>query len=192
MPPLLLKLSFTDCCSWMPSDYVDNCTPPSPSISLVHTYRDKELVSVPCNLLVQGDVVILGPGHSAPAQMQQVNRIHLSNQFQLQWTILPTYLVLFMLGARKAITREHQRCLSIENFKILPHVHPCSFNSFSADLCQVSFGPPPFLFPCGVHLMAILGSAFGSNLFICPIQHHRLVLVIAIIKCSIVIVSLCA
>jgi len=59
----------------MPSDYVDPCTPPSPSISLVHAYRDQELVSVPCNLLVQGDVVVLGPGHSAPAQVQQVNKI---------------------------------------------------------------------------------------------------------------------
>ena len=57
----------------MPSDYVDPCTPPSPSISLVHAYRDDELVSVPCNLLVQGDVVVLGPGHLAPARVQQVN-----------------------------------------------------------------------------------------------------------------------
>ena len=56
----------------MPSDYIDPCTPPSPSISLVHAYRDNELVSVPCNLLVQGDVVVLGPGHLAPAQVQQV------------------------------------------------------------------------------------------------------------------------
>lgn len=61
------------CCSWMPSDYVDPCTPPSPSISLVHAYRDDELVSVPCNLLVQGDVVVLGPGHLAPAQVQQLS-----------------------------------------------------------------------------------------------------------------------
>lgn len=73
-PKSLLSLSFIDCCSWMPSDYVDPCTPPSPSISLVHAYRDKQLVSVPCNLLVQGDVIVLGPGHSAPAQVQQVNR----------------------------------------------------------------------------------------------------------------------
>jgi len=64
---------YVACCSWMPSDYVDPCTPPSPSISLVHAYRDEELVSVPCNLLVQGDVVVLGPGHLAPAQVQQVN-----------------------------------------------------------------------------------------------------------------------
>ncbi|XP_078346969.1 transmembrane protein 94-like isoform X3 [Oculina patagonica] len=61
------------CCSWMPSDYIDPCTPPSPSISLVHAYRDNELVSVPCNLLVRGDVVVLGPGHSAPAQVQQLS-----------------------------------------------------------------------------------------------------------------------
>lgn len=71
----LILLSLIDCCSWMPSDYVDPCTPPSPSISLVHAYRDQELVSVPCNLLVQGDVVVLGPGHSAPAQVQQVDKI---------------------------------------------------------------------------------------------------------------------
>ena len=69
----LLTFLSVACCSWMPSDYVDPCTPPSPSISLVHAYRDDELVSVPCNLLVQGDVVILGPGHLAPAQVQQVN-----------------------------------------------------------------------------------------------------------------------
>lgn len=61
----------------MPSDYVDPCTPPCPSISLVHAFRDKELVSVPCNLLVRGDVVVLGPGHSAPAQVRQVNEISL-------------------------------------------------------------------------------------------------------------------
>ena len=61
----------------MPSDYVDPCTPPCPSISLVHAFRDKELVSVPCNLLVRGDVVVLGPGHSAPAQVQQVDEISL-------------------------------------------------------------------------------------------------------------------
>ncbi|XP_027057487.1 transmembrane protein 94-like isoform X1 [Pocillopora damicornis] len=60
------------CCSWMPSDYVDPCTPPSLSISLAHAYRDNELVSVPVNLLVQGDVVVLGPGHTAPAQVQQL------------------------------------------------------------------------------------------------------------------------
>ncbi|KAJ7382606.1 hypothetical protein OS493_033964 [Desmophyllum pertusum] len=57
----------------MPPDYVDPCTPPSPSISLVHAYRDNELVSVPCNLLVRGDVVVLGPGHAAPAQVQQLS-----------------------------------------------------------------------------------------------------------------------
>lgn len=64
--------NYDDGWSWVPSDYVDPCTPPSPSISLVHAYRDKELVSVPCNLLVRGDVVLLGPGHSAPAQVQQL------------------------------------------------------------------------------------------------------------------------
>ena len=72
MSLLVLNVSLIDCCSWMPSDYVDPCTPLSPSISLVHAYRDKELVSVPCNLLVQGDVVVLGPGHSTPAKVQQV------------------------------------------------------------------------------------------------------------------------
>ena len=65
----------TACCSWMPSDYIDPCTPPSPSISMVHAYRDNELVNVPCNLLVRGDVVVLGPGHSAPAQVQQVDSV---------------------------------------------------------------------------------------------------------------------
>lgn len=67
------QLSNQDVCwSWMPSDYVDPGTPPCPSISLVHAFRDKELVSVPCNLLVHGDVVVLGPGHSAPAQVRQL------------------------------------------------------------------------------------------------------------------------
>jgi len=70
----------------MPSDYVDPCTPPSPSISLVHAYRDKQLVSVPCNLLVQGDVIVLGPGHSAPAQVQQVNRNSLEWSFKFLLT----------------------------------------------------------------------------------------------------------
>ena len=87
----------------MPSDYVDPCTPPCPSISLVHAFRDKELVSVPCNLLVRGDVVVLGPGHSAPAQVRQVDEIPLSVCSEMH--IIRQLLVL--VNATKCLSVNH-------------------------------------------------------------------------------------
>ena len=45
----------------------------SDSISLIWTYRDNEIVNLPWNLLVDGDVIILGPSRVAPAGCKQVS-----------------------------------------------------------------------------------------------------------------------
>ena len=45
----------------------------SNSISLIWTYRDNEIVNLPWNLLVDGDVIILGPSRVAPAGCRQVS-----------------------------------------------------------------------------------------------------------------------
>jgi hypothetical protein len=84
----------TDYCNWNPPDYVDHCTPTSPSISLTHAYRDGELVNVPCNLLVHGDVIVLGPSQSAPACIELINvsmslyvciaQFHMTSHFKCQ------------------------------------------------------------------------------------------------------------
>ena len=45
----------------------------SDSISLIWTYRDNEIVNLPWNLLVDGDVIMLGPSRVAPAGCKQVS-----------------------------------------------------------------------------------------------------------------------
>lgn len=47
-------------------------TPSTDSLTLVWTYRKGKLVNVPANLLVEGDVIVLGPGQQCPARVQQV------------------------------------------------------------------------------------------------------------------------
>lgn len=47
-------------------------SPPSPSITTVSTYRDNKLIDLPWNLLVEGDIVLLGPSETAPTQIKQV------------------------------------------------------------------------------------------------------------------------
>ncbi|XP_046854966.1 transmembrane protein 94-like [Xenia sp. Carnegie-2017] len=48
-------------------------TPVSDSLSLVLTYRNRRLVRLPANLIVEGDIVLLWPGQECPAQLQQVS-----------------------------------------------------------------------------------------------------------------------
>jgi hypothetical protein len=48
--------------------------PDTPCISLQITFRDDRLVHLPTSLLVQNDVVLLSPGHSAPADCESVIR----------------------------------------------------------------------------------------------------------------------
>ena len=52
--------------------YLERSCPPSSSITTVSTYRDSKLVNVPWNLLVEGDIVVLGPSETAPAHIRQV------------------------------------------------------------------------------------------------------------------------
>ena len=63
------------------------------------------------------------------------------------------------LWSHKAATRERHLGLSPEHLSRNPQVHPLFFISFSTVRRQVSLGRPRFLFPSGVHLRAILGSA---------------------------------
>ena len=59
-------------CPWSESSYPHLGTPSTDSLSLVWTYRKGKLVNVPANLLVEGDVIVLGPGQECPAKVQQV------------------------------------------------------------------------------------------------------------------------
>ncbi|KAG1654912.1 Transmembrane protein 94 [Nymphon striatum] len=52
---------------WKPENYPDLELPLSPAINLQWTYRDGSLVNLPWSLLVKGDVIVLHPGHKAPA-----------------------------------------------------------------------------------------------------------------------------
>ncbi|XP_065065440.1 transmembrane protein 94-like [Rhopilema esculentum] len=52
--------------------YIDIKCPKSPSITMTGTYRDNKLVNLPWNLLVEGDVVVLGPSETAPTQIKQI------------------------------------------------------------------------------------------------------------------------
>ncbi|XP_048575699.1 transmembrane protein 94 isoform X2 [Nematostella vectensis] len=84
----LLESCKVSYCNWNPLDYVDPCTPPSPSISMVHTYRDNELISMPCNLLVEGDIISLGPSHTSPAKVQLIQSIHADGSYSLSQQVL--------------------------------------------------------------------------------------------------------
>lgn len=55
-------------CTWGPTNYLSRHCPASPSVSTQWTYRDNEVVNLPCSLLVEGDIILLRPGHKAPAK----------------------------------------------------------------------------------------------------------------------------
>ncbi|XP_028418623.1 transmembrane protein 94-like, partial [Dendronephthya gigantea] len=57
-------------CPWSDASYPHLATPSTDSLSLVWTYRKNRLVNVPANLLVEGDVIVLGPGQKCPAKVQ--------------------------------------------------------------------------------------------------------------------------
>ena len=52
--------------------YPDILSPTSPSINMVWAYRDDRLINLPWNLLVEGDVIVLGPSNISPANAKQV------------------------------------------------------------------------------------------------------------------------
>ncbi|XP_055949901.1 transmembrane protein 94-like isoform X2 [Argiope bruennichi] len=49
-------------------------TPQSPCISQQWTYRDGQLLNLPCSLLVDGDVILMRPGHVAPGYCMLYNK----------------------------------------------------------------------------------------------------------------------
>lgn len=64
---------------WSYEDYPDLSLPETNSISLIWTYRDSKIVNLPHNLLVEGDIIILGPSRTAPAECRQVSNISPKN-----------------------------------------------------------------------------------------------------------------
>ena len=60
--------------SWKDDNlYPEVTAPETDSISLVWTYRDSRIVNLPWNLLVEGDVVVMGAGRKSPAHCRQVS-----------------------------------------------------------------------------------------------------------------------
>lgn len=59
---------------WAPSEHAPLFQPASPCISLQWALRDNMLVNVPVHLLVEGDVVVVRPGHQVPGKCSLVTR----------------------------------------------------------------------------------------------------------------------
>ena len=59
--------------AWPESLYPSLHAPISPSVSLQWTHRDHNLVNLPVNLLVRGDVVEIRPGQTVHAKVKQVS-----------------------------------------------------------------------------------------------------------------------
>jgi len=57
---------------WQIGQFPNLYTPHSPSVSLQWTIRDGQLINVPNVLLAKGDIVIMRPGHVAPADVETV------------------------------------------------------------------------------------------------------------------------
>lgn len=68
-----IKLSITLSKDWKSKNYPHLCSPLSPCISLVWTYRDNELVNLPTALLVEGDIIVMRLGMTAPGKCREVN-----------------------------------------------------------------------------------------------------------------------
>lgn len=68
-----IKLGITLSKDWNTSNYPHLCSPLSPCISLVWTYRDNELVNMPTALLVEGDTIVMRLGATAPGNCREVN-----------------------------------------------------------------------------------------------------------------------
>ncbi|XP_049273451.1 transmembrane protein 94 [Rhipicephalus sanguineus] len=59
---------------WSTSDYAPLFQPASPCISLQWAVRDGRLVNVPVHLLVEGDVVVVRPGHQVPGKCSLITK----------------------------------------------------------------------------------------------------------------------
>ena len=72
-------------------------------------------------------------------------------------TYLVTYFSFSCLDvARKVRTRSRQYPQSSAPFATLPHVSPAAFSSFSMVRIHVDTGVPPFHFPSGIQVNALL------------------------------------
>ena len=72
---IIIYFYFIECIKreiWSPSDYINLHSPISQCVPLQWTLRDREVVSLPINLLVEGDIVYLRPGQSVPGRCKQV------------------------------------------------------------------------------------------------------------------------
>lgn len=58
---------------WDMEDYPHLYMPQSPCISLQWTFRDGRMVNLPAHLLVEGDIIIMRPGHPAPGTCESLN-----------------------------------------------------------------------------------------------------------------------
>lgn len=68
-----IKLSMILSKDWKNINYPHLCSPLSPCISLVWTYRDNEVVNLPTALLVEGDMIVMRLGAVSPGNCRQVN-----------------------------------------------------------------------------------------------------------------------
>ena len=71
-----IKLFISDCStsnSWCLSQYVPLYAPQSPCVSLQWTCRDGKLVNLPAGLIVEGDIILLRPGHVVLAKCKPMN-----------------------------------------------------------------------------------------------------------------------
>lgn len=61
--------------TWELGQYSNLHTPQSPCISSQWTYRDGQLLNLPSSLLVEGDVILMRPGHAAPGQCISLSKV---------------------------------------------------------------------------------------------------------------------
>lgn len=66
-----IKLGVTLSKDWKDINYPHLCSPLSPCISLVWTYRDFQLVNLPTALLVEGDFIVMRLGSTAPGNCRE-------------------------------------------------------------------------------------------------------------------------
>ena len=59
---------------WSEDQYPNLTLPDSRSFTLVWTYRDGRVVNLPWNLVVEGDVIILGSGGVALTRCREVSK----------------------------------------------------------------------------------------------------------------------
>ena len=67
-----IQLAVTLSKDWKTNNYPHLCSPLSPCISLMWTYRDGEIVNLPTTLLVEGDIIVMRLGSTAAGNCHEV------------------------------------------------------------------------------------------------------------------------